>query len=75
MSSDEEAYERVDLYPAEEVSDDWEATPTLDNLPAVHAAIYNPNLTVDEVEAVVTAHPLSLGTWGCRACLVPQCNF
>ncbi|XP_064394106.1 uncharacterized protein LOC135341468 [Halichondria panicea] len=60
MSSDEEAYERVDLYPAEEVSEDWEATPTLDTLPTVHAAIYNPNLTVDEVEAVVTAHPLCL---------------
>ncbi len=62
MSSDEGEYERVDLYPAHSESEDWEATLDLDNLPAIHAAIYNPNLTVEEVEAMVIAHPLCLGT-------------
>ncbi len=49
--------------------DNGKAPPTLEStlpsvpltLPAIHVAIYNPNLTVDEVEVMVTAHPLCLG--------------
>ncbi len=50
--------------------DSWKTPPTVENTlpsvplgpPAIHAAIYNPNLTVEEVEAMVIAHPLCLGT-------------
>ncbi len=47
----------------------WKTPPTVENTllslpptpPAIHAAIYNPNLTVEEVEAMVIAYPLCLG--------------
>ncbi len=75
MSSDEGEYERVDLYPADSDSEDWETSINLNDLPAIHAAIYNPNLTVEEVEAMVIAHPPSVGKYRSIACNIVHQYF
>ena len=64
---DDEEFQSVDLFSADH--NEWAGPPTEDTtlpptqvtLPAIHTAVYDPNVGVEAIEAMVVADPLCLG--------------